>query len=283
MGPRGYFPGEIPPREEGGGIARRDLEPWDRFTESLSVRRVGGDPTLNCVVAVLGSKLEGPGRRIGQRGDATRAPTQGPRPGWAAGRRPSASRDWPESDKSIDSSCSHRLAGLARSFSPFLLYQPAMPYACSNMVANRELLPTVNPEEPELLTHLAPSVRAGTISTWCDRQITPGLRWFDEIRAALGRASVCVMLVTPKFLASDFIHEHELQPLLKESESAGVTILWVLIRECSWQETLISEFQAVVSPPDKAFALMKAERDTAWTKVCMAIKDAVSSRLTPNP
>ena len=151
MGPRGYFPGEIPPREEGGGIARRDLEPWDRFTESLSVRRVGGDPTLNCVVAVLGSKLEGPGRRIGQRGDATRAPTQGPRPGWAAGRRPSASRDWPESDKSIDSSCSHRLAGLARSFSPFLLYQPAMPYACSNMVANRELLPTVNPEEPFFL------------------------------------------------------------------------------------------------------------------------------------
>ena len=154
MGPRGYFPGEIPPREEGGGIARRDLEPWDRFTESLSVRRVGGDPTLNCVVAVLGSKLEGPGRRIGQRGDATRAPTQGPRPGWAAGRRPSASRDWPESDKSIDSSCSHRLAGLARSFSPFLLYQPAMPYACSNMVANRELLPTVNPEEPNLIISL---------------------------------------------------------------------------------------------------------------------------------
>ncbi len=87
MGPRGYFPGEIPPREEGGGIARRDLEPWDRFTESLSVRRVGGDPTLNCVVAVLGSKLEGPGRRIGQRGDATRAPDPGAKTG-VGGRTP---------------------------------------------------------------------------------------------------------------------------------------------------------------------------------------------------
>jgi hypothetical protein len=62
-----------------------------------------GDPIVNCRVAVVRSMLEEPGRRIGQRGDATRAPSQAPRPGWAAGRRPSASRDWPQSDKSIDS------------------------------------------------------------------------------------------------------------------------------------------------------------------------------------
>src|SRR5208337_1270196 len=44
----------------------------------------------NCPIRVLPATLRSPGRRIGQRGDATRAPSQGPRPGWAAGRRPSA-------------------------------------------------------------------------------------------------------------------------------------------------------------------------------------------------
>jgi hypothetical protein len=35
----------------------------------------------HCPVAVVSDTLQEPGRRIGQRGDATRAPTQGPRPG----------------------------------------------------------------------------------------------------------------------------------------------------------------------------------------------------------
>src|SRR3954453_753730 len=58
----------------------------------------------HCPVAVVPDTLQGPGRRVGQRGDATRAPTQGPRPGRAARCRPSASRDWPQCDKSINSS-----------------------------------------------------------------------------------------------------------------------------------------------------------------------------------
>jgi len=41
-----------------------------------------------CFLDVLGAILTGPGRRIGQRRDATRAPTQGPRPGRAAGAAP---------------------------------------------------------------------------------------------------------------------------------------------------------------------------------------------------
>src|SRR5208337_3243466 len=72
----------------------------------------------------------------------------GAKTGWAAGRRLSASRDWPKSDKSIYSSCRHRLAWRARSFSPFLWNQRKLPYACSSMVIKREFLPTVNPEGP---------------------------------------------------------------------------------------------------------------------------------------
>ena len=62
-----------------------------------------------CLAEATCDTLRPPGRRIGQRGDATRAPTQGPRPGWAAGRRPSASRDWPECAKSIDKLCYQRM------------------------------------------------------------------------------------------------------------------------------------------------------------------------------
>src|SRR5208283_1072263 len=54
-----------------------------------------------CTVAVLRGALRRPGRRIGQRGDATRAPTQEPRPERAARCRPVFPfRDWYETGKS---------------------------------------------------------------------------------------------------------------------------------------------------------------------------------------
>jgi internalin A len=126
----------------------------------------------------------------------------------------------------------------------------------------------------QLLLHLKPLERAGCISHWSDQQIAPGSKWLPEIEAALAASKVAVMLVTPAFLASDFIHEHELGPLLKKAEQGGVTILWVYVRACSYKETPLKDYQAAF-PPDKALAQMKAERDAAWVEICQRIKQVL--------
>jgi len=129
----------------------------------------------------------------------------------------------------------------------------------------------------ELLTHLEPYLRSGSVEGWCDRDIVSGSKWFDELQAALSKTSVAILLVSPDFLASDFIHHHELTPLLKEAESGGVKILWVQIRASAYEETSLKNYQAVVSPPDKPLgAKSKADRDEAWVQVCKVIKNAVN-------
>jgi len=127
----------------------------------------------------------------------------------------------------------------------------------------------------EFLEHLRPYVRSGSVRAWSDEQLQPGTQWFDEILDALRRTRVAVLLVSRAFLASEFIHEHELGPILKEAERGGVTIHWVCVRACSYKESPLRSYQPLL-PPEKPIAEMKAERDRAWVKVCEAIKRALS-------
>jgi hypothetical protein len=129
----------------------------------------------------------------------------------------------------------------------------------------------------ELQVHLKPYVRQGSLDPWSDQRIRPGAKWREEIQAALRRAKVAVLLVSPNFLASDFIAQHELPPLLKAAELEGVVILWVPVSSSAYDETPIADYQAAL-PPSRPLDQMKgpAGRNPAFVKICRLIKEALA-------
>lgn len=80
-----------------------------------------------------------------------------------------------------------------------------------------------------LKRHLRPLVREGRLDCWDDTHIQPGDDWQQEIRNALDKAQVAVLLISANFFASDFINENELPPLLAAAQAKGVRILPVIL------------------------------------------------------
>lgn len=127
-----------------------------------------------------------------------------------------------------------------------------------------------------LQIHLKPYVRELGLAIWDDSKIVPGSKWRGEIKKALEAAKVAVLLVSPEFLASDFIAERELPPLLKAAKNDGVRILWVPIRHSSFNETEIGEYQAVQEPSVPLASLPVHQQDEVLVTVCKQIKIAAA-------
>ena len=119
-----------------------------------------------------------------------------------------------------------------------------------------------------LQVHLKPLERDGVIDLWVDTKLQGGDRWREEIQKALDAARVAILLVSADFLASDFIHNSELPPLLRAAQSDGAIILPLIVGPCRFvQNKELSSFQAVNDPSRPLVAVKTVEREVILVKL----------------
>jgi formylglycine-generating enzyme required for sulfatase activity len=123
-------------------------------------------------------------------------------------------------------------------------------------------------------THLKPLETLYGLQRWDDSRIKPGDVWLEEIKQALSRAQVALLLVSPDFLASDFIQRKELPSLFDAAKKDGLTILWLPIRPCSWKRyPQIERYQSVGSVNPTLAEMGEVERDRVMVQITDRIHD----------
>ena len=131
----------------------------------------------------------------------------------------------------------------------------------------------------KLQTHLKPFERTHKIQVWDDTSIAAGSKWRDEIETALKEAKVAVLLVSPNYLASDFIAAQECPRLLAAAEAEGLKVIWVAVSASAYLETDIKDYQAANDPTRPLDCLKPAKLNEALVKICEAIRTAVDDML----
>jgi len=128
----------------------------------------------------------------------------------------------------------------------------------------------------ELQKHLKPLIRKQTVDIWDDTKIQAGAEWRKAIETALVTARVAVLMVSPNFLASDFIADNELPPLLDAAQTEGLTVIWIPISYSMYEETEIEKYQSAYPPNQPLNSLSQSAKNQAWVNICKKIKAAAN-------
>ncbi len=116
-----------------------------------------------------------------------------------------------------------------------------------------------------LLVQLATLKRKRLIEDWTDKAIKPGEQWDQAIKHALDQAGIVLFLVSPDFLASDYIHDVEISNALENLGINQTLLTPIIIRPCNFRSSELSKFQAlpIGAKPISTYP----DEDIAWLEV----------------
>ena len=129
----------------------------------------------------------------------------------------------------------------------------------------------------ELYVHLANLKHQRKIQPWQDRDIESGDEWDAEIKARLESAGIILLLVTPRFIASDYCFGKEMKRAMERHDEGSAKVIPIMMKPCDWKGTPFSKLQAL--PKDAKPVTTWRDQDEALLDAVNGIRRAVESLL----
>jgi hypothetical protein len=132
-----------------------------------------------------------------------------------------------------------------------------------------------------LRIHLKPLEKQGLLDLWDDSKIGIGDQWKVVIQEALGRARVAILLISADFLASEFIVENELPPILAKAESDGTLIVPVIVKYCRFsRDKNLSRFQSINDPATPLASMSDSGQEEVYDRLSARVEQYIAKAKT---
>jgi hypothetical protein len=129
------------------------------------------------------------------------------------------------------------------------------------------------------ITHLQVLKSAGHIEPWYDRMIEPGTKWDDAIKKEMGNSDIIIFLLSPDFLATEYIMKTEVPNAIELSKSMGSGLFFVELQRCGWQDTPIFVYQQSLIGDQMGKVvnvLNQSDNDGGWQEVMKILKQKMN-------
>jgi TIR domain/CHAT domain len=127
----------------------------------------------------------------------------------------------------------------------------------------------------ELEVHLSSLRREGKIAAWNDRAVEAGTEWDTEIKAQLEAAGVILLLVSPRFMASEYCYDLEMKRAMERHEERTARVIPIILKPVDWKKTPFSKLATL--PKDAKAITTWGNQDEAFLDVVTGIRRAVES------
>jgi hypothetical protein len=125
----------------------------------------------------------------------------------------------------------------------------------------------------ELDIHLATMKRQGLINVWQDRRIKPGAEWDETIKAQLEQSHLILFLVSPGFMASDYIQDYEVPLAISLHREGLARVVPIFIKHVEWKGAVFGKLQGL--PRDEKFLDTQENKDRGLATVAKELRELI--------
>ena len=127
----------------------------------------------------------------------------------------------------------------------------------------------------QLEVHLAELLRRNGVARWSFHSVdVDAAQWAPRIAAEVETAQIILLLVSPAFLASDYVYGPEMQRVLERNETEDARVIPIILRPCDWGGAPFAKLQAL--PSDAAPITAWRSRDQAFANVARGLQRVVA-------